>query len=372
MITPNRLGTFPVVCTELCGLGHATMRTSVRVVTPADVRGLAAGAAAGRRGGGGAAARRAGRSSPPRAAAAATRSHPQAQTRRIGPSLDDLAAAAEKAGQPLDDFVRQSIVDPDAYVVAGVSTGRDAQDLRGVALRRGDRRPRRISDREAKQLTTVTQHEPADAAHGHGPAARRAQHLRCARTCCGPHGSRPSSSGSACTSSSACAGWPAGTRSTTGRSSSSSADSSTAPIGFLLGLGAFDYWLYYISGRPTRARGPLRPRRVQLARLLPRQHRPQGDRRPVRRHDARLLRHRRAAWRCSSAPSSPQPGLQFIDSQTFNGLVSMHATLMIFLFIIPAFAGLGELRRAADARRAGHGLPAPERALVLAAADRRA
>ena len=24
-----------------------------------------------------------------------------------------------------------------------------------------------------------------------------------------------------------------------------------APIGFLLGLGAFDYWLYYISGRPT-------------------------------------------------------------------------------------------------------------------------
>jgi hypothetical protein len=24
-----------------------------------------------------------------------------------------------------------------------------------------------------------------------------------------------------------------------------------APIGFLLGLGAFDYWLYYLSGRPT-------------------------------------------------------------------------------------------------------------------------
>ena len=29
-----------------------------------------------------------------------------------------------------------------------------------------------------------------------------------------------------------------------------------------------------------------------------------------------------------------QPGLQFVDSQTFNGLVSVHATLMIFLFII--------------------------------------
>ncbi|HSI97077.1 MAG TPA: cbb3-type cytochrome c oxidase subunit I, partial [Gaiellaceae bacterium] len=35
-----------------------------------------------------------------------------------------------------------------------------------------------------------------------------------------------------------------------------------------------------------------------------------------------------------------QPGLQFVDSQTFNGLVSAHATLMIFLFIIPAFAGI--------------------------------
>ena len=28
----------------------------------------------------------------------------------------------------------------------------------------------------------------------------------------------------------------------------------TMPIGFLAGIGAFDYWLYYISGRPTRPR----------------------------------------------------------------------------------------------------------------------
>ena len=47
-----------------------------------------------------------------------------------------------------------------------------------------------------------------------------------------------------------------------------------------------------------------------------------------------------------------QPGMQFVDTQTFNGLVSVHAALMIFLFIIPAFAGPRELRRAADARRA--------------------
>src|SRR5207245_4771445 len=36
-----------------------------------------------------------------------------------------------------------------------------------------------------------------------------------------------------------------------------------------------------------------------------------------------------------------QPGDQFFNPQTFNGLVSVHAALMIFLFVIPAFAGLG-------------------------------
>jgi cytochrome c oxidase subunit 1 len=35
-----------------------------------------------------------------------------------------------------------------------------------------------------------------------------------------------------------------------------------------------------------------------------------------------------------------KPGTQFVDPQTFNGLISVHASLMIFLFIIPAFAGL--------------------------------
>lgn len=33
-ITPDRLGTYPVVCTELCGTGHATMRSTVHVVPP--------------------------------------------------------------------------------------------------------------------------------------------------------------------------------------------------------------------------------------------------------------------------------------------------------------------------------------------------
>ena len=36
-----------------------------------------------------------------------------------------------------------------------------------------------------------------------------------------------------------------------------------------------------------------------------------------------------------------QPGDQYFNPQTFNVLVSEHAALMIFLFVIPAFAGLG-------------------------------
>jgi cytochrome c oxidase subunit 2 len=33
-VTPNRLGTYPVVCAELCGLGHSTMRATTHVITP--------------------------------------------------------------------------------------------------------------------------------------------------------------------------------------------------------------------------------------------------------------------------------------------------------------------------------------------------
>jgi len=34
-ITPDRVGTYPVICTELCGLGHALMRSRVIVMKPA-------------------------------------------------------------------------------------------------------------------------------------------------------------------------------------------------------------------------------------------------------------------------------------------------------------------------------------------------
>ena len=34
-ITPTRVGTYPIVCTELCGLGHALMRSRTIVMEPA-------------------------------------------------------------------------------------------------------------------------------------------------------------------------------------------------------------------------------------------------------------------------------------------------------------------------------------------------
>ncbi len=35
-VTPTQLGTFPVICTELCGLGHALMRSQASVLSPGD------------------------------------------------------------------------------------------------------------------------------------------------------------------------------------------------------------------------------------------------------------------------------------------------------------------------------------------------
>jgi cytochrome c oxidase subunit II len=38
IVTPNKLGTYQLVCTELCGFGHTSMRAEVVVETPRDFR----------------------------------------------------------------------------------------------------------------------------------------------------------------------------------------------------------------------------------------------------------------------------------------------------------------------------------------------
>src|SRR5205809_4146567 len=112
-----------------------------------------------------------------------------------------------------------------------------------------------------------------------------------------------------------------------------------APIGFLAGIGAFDYWLYYMSGRPTR----------------PEDHSGHGayswkDYFRINT-DHKVIG---VQYVCTTfffftvgglaamvfRAELARPGMQYVDTQTFNGLVSVPAALMIFLCIIPAFAGL--------------------------------
>jgi cytochrome c oxidase subunit 1 len=113
-----------------------------------------------------------------------------------------------------------------------------------------------------------------------------------------------------------------------------------APIGFLAGLGGFDYWTRYALGAPTRpedhsGHGAYSWRdyfRVNT------DHKVIGIQYVVTTIVFFLAGGLLAMiFRAELA----RPGMQYVDPQTFNGLVSVHASLMIFLFVIPAFAGLG-------------------------------
>ena len=66
-----------------------------------------------------------------------------------------------------------------------------------------------------------------------------------------------------------------------------------------------------------------------------------------------------------------QPGMQFFTPAGYNEVFTMHATFMIFLFVIPMLAGFGNYIVPAPDRGAGHGLPADQRPVVLDAAARR-
>jgi cytochrome c oxidase subunit 2 len=113
VITPSRTGTFPVICTELCGLGHALMRSHVTIVEaskfdawmksggkpPAGAPGLAVFQ---QYGCGGCHTLKAASS-----------------TGTTGPDLDNLKQEAAQAKQPLASFIKESIVKPDAYIAPG-------------------------------------------------------------------------------------------------------------------------------------------------------------------------------------------------------------------------------------------------------------
>ncbi|HZQ89734.1 MAG TPA: cytochrome c oxidase subunit I [Gaiellaceae bacterium] len=112
-----------------------------------------------------------------------------------------------------------------------------------------------------------------------------------------------------------------------------------APVGFLAGIGAFDYWVYYALGFPTRPED----HSGHGARTWRDYFRVNTDHKVIGVQYltttifffiaggflAMLVRVQLA-----------RPDAHFFDPQTYNGLFSVHASLMIFLFVIPAFAGL--------------------------------
>jgi cytochrome c oxidase subunit 1 len=114
----------------------------------------------------------------------------------------------------------------------------------------------------------------------------------------------------------------------------------TGPVGFLYGIGAFDYWLYWISGKPTveedhSSHGATSWKdyfRVNT------DHKVIGVQYTVTTFVFLVVGGLMGMlFRAELA----KPGLQFFDGQTYNGLVSVHATLLIFTFLVPVFAGLG-------------------------------
>jgi cytochrome c oxidase subunit 2 len=117
-VTPSTIGTYPIVCAELCGLGHATMRGSAHVLSQADydawLKKLAAGPA---------------KPAPGQAApdgkalfasAGCSACHTLADagaTGTTGPDLNKVLKGKDPA------FIKTSIVDPNAELAPGYQAG---------------------------------------------------------------------------------------------------------------------------------------------------------------------------------------------------------------------------------------------------------
>ena len=134
-ITPDRVNTpqrsyYPVICTELCGLGHALMRSKAIVLTQTAYNHwyasetnpkAAAGAVKGNAGGGTLAATALFKQNGC-GACHEFKAIPGA-VGKVGPSLDDISPTAKKAGQDLLAYIKQSIVDPNAFITPGYQPG---------------------------------------------------------------------------------------------------------------------------------------------------------------------------------------------------------------------------------------------------------
>jgi cytochrome c oxidase subunit I len=112
------------------------------------------------------------------------------------------------------------------------------------------------------------------------------------------------------------------------------------PLAFLVAIGGFDYWAYWISGRPTRPED----HSGHGARSWRDYFRVNTDHKVIGvQYTVTTIFFLFAAGLMAMFMRAElaKPGMQFVDNNEYNGLFSVHASLMIFLFIIPAFAGIG-------------------------------
>jgi cytochrome c oxidase subunit II len=125
---PAAIGDHPIVCAELCGLGHAFMRQTAHVLSQADfrkwVQKMTSRPAAGGGGGGGGAAVDAkalftsGDADTGATACATCHTLADAGAKgEVGPDLDKVLKGKDAA------FIKESILDPDKQVAAGFQPG---------------------------------------------------------------------------------------------------------------------------------------------------------------------------------------------------------------------------------------------------------
>jgi cytochrome c oxidase subunit II len=140
-LRPNRSGHYTVVCTELCGLGHSTMRAPVEVVAPQAFtvwlrrQAQPAGGAPAAGGGGGGGAGGGGGQQLAQGKQLFTANgcggcHTLADAGAngtVGPNLNNINSDATKYGKQLSEsavqYVTQSIVKPDQFTVPGFPKG---------------------------------------------------------------------------------------------------------------------------------------------------------------------------------------------------------------------------------------------------------
>src|SRR5215204_5425229 len=112
-----------------------------------------------------------------------------------------------------------------------------------------------------------------------------------------------------------------------------------APMFFLVGLGAFDYWFYWAAGRPSRPED----HSSHGAHSWKDYFRVNTDHKVIGvQYTVTALFFLLVGGGLAEVIRAElaQPGQQIVDPNTYNGLFSVDASLMIFLVIIPIFAGL--------------------------------